>query len=44
MSKDEIMVRLKRDVYKQLQQIKLDTDAKSISDVIKMIVANQKEK
>ena len=29
-----IMVRLDRDLYKQLQQIKLDTDAASVNDVI----------
>ncbi len=28
------MVRLDRDLYKQLQQIKLDTDAASVNDVI----------
>jgi len=39
---DKIMVRLDRTTYKQLQQMKLDTSVRSISDVITALVRNTK--
>jgi hypothetical protein len=33
---DKVTVKIDREVYKQLQQIKLDTGAKSVSDVVKV--------
>ena len=42
MGTDKIMVRLDRTTYKQLQQMKLDTSVRSISDVITALVRNTK--
>ncbi len=38
-----IMVRMDRDIYKQLQQVKLDNDLKSVSDAVAFLLANQKD-
>jgi len=32
------MTRMERDVYKDLQRLKIDEDIKSISDVVKMLI------
>jgi predicted CopG family antitoxin len=43
MKEDKITVKIDRIVYKKLQQIKLDTDSKSVSDVIKSFVEKGQE-
>ncbi len=44
MSKDMITTRIERSTYKQLQQLKLDLDIKSISDVITHLVNKEVKK
>jgi len=38
---EKVSVKIDKDVYKHLQQLKLDNDKKSISDVIKQILKEQ---
>jgi len=38
LKEDKVTVKIDRSVYKKLQQIKLDTDAKSVSDVVKNLI------
>jgi len=38
LKEDKVTVKIDRSVYKKLQQIKLDTDSKSVSDVIKSLI------
>lgn len=39
---DKVTVKVDRDVYKALQQLKLDTESKSISDTIKTLLKKGK--
>ena len=40
---NEILTRVKRDVYKDLQFIKIDTGSKTLSDTIKVLVEAYKK-
>ena len=42
MEKTEVNVRIKKDVHKQLLQIKLDNDLGSINEAIKFLLNKQK--
>jgi len=38
---DKMTIRIDRALYKKLQQIKLDSDAKSVSDVIETLLKDK---
>lgn len=35
---DKVTMKIERDVYKELQRIKLENDCKSLSDAIKLLI------
>ena len=42
MAENKMTIRIDRELYKKLQQIKLDTDSKSVSDVIEKLLKEAK--
>jgi len=42
MKDDKMTIRIDRALYKKLQQKKLDSDAKSVSDVIELLLSRDK--
>ncbi len=42
MAKDKVTAKIDRDVYKELQQVKLDQNLSTITEAVKFLIDNQK--